>query len=122
MSKTILIVDDSNIMRLTLTNLLSETNYKVIEAMDGLDGLDKAVSAKIDLVISDVNMPNMDGLTFVQKLRELPQYKFVPVMMLTTVSDSSQMAIGKAAGVRAWMVKPLDRPKLLGAVSKVLGL
>ncbi|MEY4503841.1 MAG: hypothetical protein RL154_133 [Pseudomonadota bacterium] len=88
-----------------------------------MDALEKvAINSTIDLVISDVNMPNMDGLTFVQKLREMPQYKFIPVMMLTTVSDNSQMDIGKAAGVRAWMVKPLDKPKLLGAVAKLLGV
>lgn len=120
MSKTILIVDDSSIMRLTVRNFLADT-YNIIEAEDGLDALNKISNQPVDMVISDVNMPNMDGLTFVKTLKENPAYKFLPVMMLTTVSDKDQMEIGKAAGVRAWMVKPFDKTKMLSAIEKLLG-
>lgn len=121
MSKTILIVDDSAVMRSTLTSVLSQEGFFIVEADNGQSALDRAAQAKVDLIISDVNMPVMDGLTFARKIKENPDYRFVPIIMLTTVTGQSEMEAGKAAGVRAWMIKPFEKPKLLAAVSKLLG-
>jgi two-component system chemotaxis response regulator CheY len=121
MSKTVLIVDDSSVMRMTVINVLKEAGYTMVEASDGLNALEKLSTYKVDLIISDVNMPNMDGLTFVKKVKELPDYKFIPIIMLTTVTGQDKIEIGKAAGIKAWMVKPFDKNKLIGAVSKLLG-
>jgi two-component system chemotaxis response regulator CheY len=121
MSKKIMIVDDSNVMRMTVSTVLKESGYDVVEAENGQVALEKAVQTTIDLIICDVNMPVMDGLTFARKIKEEPDYRFVPVIMLTTVTDQSHIEAGKAAGVKAWMIKPFDKAKLLGAVSKLLG-
>lgn len=121
MSKTILVVDDSTVMRMTVSSILNETGYVVVEAENGQVALDKAVASHVDLVICDVNMPVMDGLTFARLIKEQPQYRFLPIIMLTTVTGQSEMEAGKAAGVKAWMVKPFDKAKLLGAVAKLLG-
>lgn len=121
MSKRLLIVDDSSVMRMTVSSILKEAGYEVAEAENGRVALDKAAEAPADLIVCDVNMPVMDGLTFVKKLKEQDAYRFVPVIMLTTVTGQSEMAAGKAAGVKAWMVKPFDKTKLLGAVAKLLG-
>lgn len=121
MSKRLLIVDDSTVMRMTVSSILKETGYEVIEAENGQVAFDKAMQTSIDLIICDVNMPVMDGLTFARKIKEQPQYRFVPIIMLTTVTGQSEMEAGKAAGVKAWMVKPFEKAKLLGAVAKLLG-
>lgn len=121
MSKKILIIDDSTVMRMTVSSILKEAGYEVIEAENGQAALDKAAMTTVDLMICDVNMPVMDGLTFVSSVKEMPQYRFAPIIMLTTVTGQSDMEEGKAAGVKAWMVKPFDKAKLLGAVSKLLG-
>lgn len=121
MSKTLLIVDDSTVMRMTVRTILKENGYEVIEAENGQVAIEKAKAAPVDLVICDVNMPVMDGLTFARLIKEEAQYRFLPIIMLTTVTEQSQMETGKAAGVKAWMVKPFDKAKLLGAVSKLLG-
>lgn len=120
MSKKILIVDDSNVMRMTVGSILGEAGYETLEADNGQSALAKALETQVDLVISDVNMPVMDGLTFVKELKGHQNYRFVPVIMLTTVTGQAEMETGKAAGVKAWMVKPFDKTKLLGAISKLL--
>lgn len=121
MSKKLLVVDDSTVMRMTVGSILKEAGYEVVEAENGQVALDKAAEAPVDLVVCDVNMPVMDGLTFVKKVKERDDYRFVPIIMLTTVTGQAEMEAGKAAGVKAWMVKPFDKTKLLGAVAKLLG-
>src|SRR5262245_3701555 len=120
MSKTILIVDDSMSLRQTLAIALRGSGYTVVEAVDGKDALGKLDGTKFNLIISDVNMPNLDGIGFVKAAKQLPAYKFTPVIMLTTEGDESKKMEGKAAGVRAWIVKPFQPPALLDAVSKLV--
>jgi two-component system chemotaxis response regulator CheY len=120
MNKTILIVDDSMSLRSTLAIALRSAGYGVVEAVDGKDALSKLDGSKFNLIISDVNMPNLDGIEFVKSAKQLPDYKFTPVVMLTTESDDNKKAEGKAAGVRAWIVKPFQPPALLDAVSKLV--
>lgn len=120
MSKTILIVDDSSSVRTVVKTTLKGAGYNVIEAVDGKDALSKLTGEKIHLIVSDVNMPNMDGITLVKEVKKLPNYKFTPICMLTTESEQSKMMEGKAAGAKAWIVKPFQPPKLLDAVSKLV--
>lgn len=120
MSKTILIVDDSFSLRHTLAIALKASGYEVVEAVDGLDGLAKLDGRKFNLIISDVNMPNLDGISFVKQAKALPNYRFTPVIMLTTEVDQAKVAEGKAAGARAWVVKPFQPPALLEAVAKLV--
>lgn len=120
MSKTILIIDDSASVRSVVGIALKGAGYTVIEACDGQDALDKLTGQKIHLIVSDVNMPNMDGITFVKEVKKLPNYKFTPVCMLTTEAEKSKMMEGKAAGAKAWIVKPFQPPKLLDVVSKLI--
>ena len=120
MSKSILIVDDSLTMRQTLAIALRGSGYEVTEASDGKDALNKLDGRKFNLIISDVNMPNMDGLSFAKAAKQVPADKFTPRVMLTTVADESKKAEGKAAGVRAWVVKPFQPPTLLDAVAKLM--
>lgn len=121
MSKTILIVDDSRSVRSVVGIALKGAGYEVIEACDGKDALSKMTGQKIHLIVSDVNMPNMDGITFVKELKKLPAYKFTPVCMLTTEAEESKMQEGKAAGAKAWIIKPFQPPKLLDVASKLIG-
>jgi len=100
---------------------LKGAGYEVIEAADGQEGLEKAKSKTVNLVLTDQNMPKMDGLTLVKTLRGLPQYKTVPMLMLTTESSDAMKAQGKAAGATGWLVKPFDPNKLLEVVAKVIG-
>ena len=118
MSKTILIVDDSASFRTLVKLALQKAGYTVIEAVDGKDAIAKLAS-KINLVVCDVNMPNMDGLTFVRHLKAQAAHKFVPVIMLTTESQEAKKAEGRAAGVRAWITKPFQPSQLVDAVSKL---
>jgi two-component system, chemotaxis family, chemotaxis protein CheY len=120
MAKAILVVDDSSSMRQVVRMALKAGGYEVIEACDGKDALAKLSGQKIHLVISDVNMPNMDGITFVQELKKIPTYKFMPVIMLTTEAGEAKKKEGQAAGVRAWVVKPFQPTQLLQAVSKLV--
>ena len=120
MGKKVLIIDDSASVRTVVRTSLTGAGYDVIEAEDGKDALSKLNGERIHLVISDVNMPNMDGITFVAEMKKISSYKFTPVCMLTTESDQSKMAAGKAAGAKAWIVKPFQPPKLLDTVSKLL--
>ncbi len=120
MAKTILIVDDSASLRQVVAIALKGGGYDVIEGCDGLDGLSKLDGTKIHLIISDVNMPNMDGLTMVKKIKDMAAYKFTPIIMLTTEAGADKKDIGKAAGVKAWMVKPFKPDQMLDAVSKLI--
>ena len=120
MSKTLLIVDDSSSMRQTLGIALRGAGYEVVEACDGKDALSKLDGRKYNLIISDVNMPNMDGISFVKAAKALPNYKFAPIIMLTTDGDAAKVQAGKDAGVRAWVLKPFQPPALLDAVAKLV--
>ncbi|MFT5665685.1 MAG: two-component system chemotaxis response regulator CheY [Gammaproteobacteria bacterium] len=120
MSKTILIVDDSSSVRTVVRATLKGAGYDVIEGVDGKDGISQLTGQKVHLIISDVNMPNMNGIEMVKQIKLMPNYKFTPICMLTTESEQSKMAEGKAAGAKAWIVKPFQPPKLLDAVSKLI--
>jgi len=120
MAKTILIVDDSPSIRQVVGIALKGAGYNVISACDGVDGLSKLTGIKIHLIITDVNMPNMDGITFVQEAKKLPAYKFTPMMMLTTEAADAKKQAGKAAGAKAWLTKPFQPPTLMAAVSKLV--
>lgn len=121
MAKTILIVDDSSSLRTVVKIALVRAGYEVIEAVDGKDGLvqlDKA--GKVHLIVSDVNMPNMDGISFVSQVKQHPRHRFTPVIMLTTEGQAAKKEQGRAAGAKAWIVKPFNPPQLLDAVSKLI--
>ena len=117
----LLIVDDSTMLRDMLSYALNEGGYNdVVEAVDGVDGLEKAKATTFDLIITDVNMPNMDGLTYIEKLREIPQYSKTPILVLTTERSDEMKTKGKAAGATGWIVKPFVPDQLLKAVNIVL--
>ncbi len=118
---SILAVDDSASMRQMVTFTLKGAGYEVIEAVDGVDALNKAKGKKVNMVLTDVNMPNMDGITLIRELRKLPEYKFTPMLMLTTESAADKKAQGKAAGATGWLVKPFNPDQLLGTIKKVIG-
>lgn len=120
MAKTILIVDDSASLRQVVNIALNGAGYEVIEACDGQDALEKLDGRKVHVVISDVNMPRMDGITLVKNIRQLPAYKFTPIVMLTTESEEGKKLEGKAAGAKAWMVKPFQPAQLVDVVSKLI--
>ena len=121
MSARILTVDDSASIRLTTRVTLSNAGYAVTEAVDGLDGLNKLKGGEYDLVVTDLNMPNMDGLTMIRELRTLPAHTGVPVIFLTTESDGEIKAQAKAAGATGWLTKPFDPESLVKIAKKVLG-
>jgi two-component system chemotaxis response regulator CheY len=120
MPKTILIVDDSASLRQVVSIALKGAGYDVIEGVDGKDALTKLNGQKIHLIVSDVNMPNMDGIALVQEVKKLPDYKFTPIIMLTTESGEDKKSAGQAAGAKAWVVKPFKPDQLLTAVSKLV--
>ncbi|MBN9407865.1 MAG: response regulator [Burkholderiales bacterium] len=120
MTKTVLTVDDSTSIRQMVATTLRMGGYDVIEAVDGVDGLSKASSAQVDLVITDQNMPNMDGLTLTRELRALDNYRSAPILMLTTESSAEMKQAGRAAGLTGWMVKPFDPQMLLSVIGRVL--
>ncbi len=119
MAKTIMIVDDSSAMRMVVGIALKSAGYSVLEGKDGVDALAKLTGQKVNLIISDVNMPNMDGISFVKAVKQLSAYRFTPIIMLTTESDDSKKREGQAAGAKAWVVKPFKPEQLLGAVQKL---
>ena len=121
MQKTILSADDSASMRQMVKLTLSAAGYHVIEAVDGKEALEKAKAGGIHLVLTDLNMPNMDGLALIRELRTLPAYKGVPSIFLTTESDAVKKNEAKIAGATGWIVKPFQQDQLLGVVKKVLG-
>ena len=123
MAKIVLAVDDSVSIRQMVSFVLKSANYEVLEAEDGRAGLNKAKDGaqQIDLVLTDQNMPNMDGLTLIRELRMLPKYKTVPILMLTTEAGDDMKTKGRAAGATGWLVKPFDPARLLEVVKKVIG-
>lgn len=118
---SILAVDDSTSMRQMVSFTLKGAGYDVVEAVDGQDALNIAKTKKVSLVITDVNMPNMDGISLIRALRGLPDYKFTPMLMLTTESGENKKQEGKAAGATGWIVKPFNPEQLLNTIKKVLG-
>jgi two-component system, chemotaxis family, chemotaxis protein CheY len=121
MGKMVLTVDDSASIRQMVSFTLKSAGYEVVEANDGEDGLNKAKQKAVDLVLTDQNMPRMDGLTLIKNLRMLPNYRSTPILMLTTESSDAMKTAGKAAGATGWLVKPFDPQKLLEVVKKVIG-
>lgn len=120
MSKTVLVVDDSASIRQVVSITLKGAGYDVLEGVDGRDALSKLDGRKVHLIISDVNMPNMDGIAFVKAAKQLPAYKFTPIIMLTTEAGDAKKQEGQAAGAKAWMVKPFQPAQMLSAVSKLI--
>lgn len=118
---SILAVDDSASMRQMVSFTLKGAGYQVKEACDGVEALAEAKRAKYDLVLSDVNMPNMNGIELCKNLRQLGDYKFVPVLMLTTESAGDMKMQGKQAGATGWIVKPFNPEQLLSTIKRVLG-
>ncbi|MCB1890225.1 MAG: response regulator [Rhodocyclaceae bacterium] len=121
MAKTVLTVDDSASIRQMVSFTLKSAGYDVIEASDGMDGLDKAKSKQVNLILTDQNMPRMDGISLIKSLRATSQYKSTPILMLTTESSDSMKSQGRAAGATGWLVKPFDPQKLIEVVKKVIG-
>lgn len=123
MARTALVVDDSKSMRQMVSFTLTQAGFDVTEGVNGQDALDKLASSaprRFDLIITDLNMPVMDGFTFIRSLRAKPQTKFTPVLMLTTESQDNLKAEGKAAGATGWIVKPFHPEQLLKVIEKVL--
>jgi two-component system chemotaxis response regulator CheY len=121
MAKTILSVDDSASIRQMVKLTLSGAGYDVIQANDGAEGLEKAKGAKVDMVMTDLNMPVMNGLALIKELRKLPAYQGVPILFLTTESDAALKSEAKAAGATGWITKPFQQDQLISVVKKVLG-
>jgi len=118
--KTIMTVDDSASLRQMVSFVLRDGGYDVVEAVDGLDALSKLQGRELHLFLSDINMPKLDGIEFTRQLRAMPQYKFVPIVLLTTESHPEKKQQGKAAGATAWIVKPFTPDQLLTVVKKVM--
>lgn len=121
MAKKILTVDDSISMRQMISFTLRDAGYEVTEAVDGQDAIDKASRQSFDLIFTDQNMPNVDGLTLIQMLRNFEEHEKTPILMLTTEASDEMKKMGRAAGATGWLVKPFDPQKLLDVVKKVLG-
>jgi len=119
--KNILIVDDSSVVRMSLGYVLKENEYTVVEAVDGVDGLEKSNNEKFDLIITDINMPNMTGIELIEKVRTGTSNKYIPILVLTTESGQDMLEDGKKAGATGWIVKPFTNEKLLSTIKRVLG-
>jgi two-component system, chemotaxis family, chemotaxis protein CheY len=117
---TILTVDDSASIRQMVAFTLKGAGHTVIEATDGKEGLEAAKKAKVNLVLTDINMPNMNGMDLIKALRQLPEYKFTPILTLTTESGSDRKQAGKDAGATGWLVKPFNPQQLLDVIAKVM--
>ncbi len=120
-SRKILAVDDSVSIRKSISFILGQESYEVVEAENGADGLDKAKGEKFGLIITDINMPIMDGIQFIKELRSTAEHKFTPIIVLTTENQDSKMQEGKAAGATGWIVKPFSSDKLIAVVKKIIG-
>lgn len=120
MAQKILVVDDSASMRQMIAFTLKGAGYDVVEANDGIQGLSTAKSQNFDLIFTDVNMPGMDGLTFTREVRKLANFKFTPILVLTTEAGPAKKAEGKAAGATGWLVKPFNPDQLLNTAKRVL--
>ena len=118
--RSILAVDDSPSMRKMVSFTLSSAGFKVVEAVDGVDALEKAQAQNIDLVLADQNMPRLDGIGLTRKLREHPRYKTTPILILTTESSDQMKQAGRAAGATGWLVKPFDPTRLIEVIQKVI--
>jgi two-component system, chemotaxis family, chemotaxis protein CheY len=121
MPGVILAVDDSASMRQMVRYTLESAGYEVVQAADGVEALDYAKGSGVDLVLTDVNMPNMDGISLIRELRQLPDYRFTPLLMLTTEAGLEKKQEGKAAGATGWLVKPFNPEQLVATLRKVLG-
>lgn len=121
MSKTILTADDSASMREVIALTLRNAGYEVVEAVDGQDALAKAKSRAIHMLITDLNMPNLNGIDLIRQMRALPAYKYIPILMVTTESQDAKKQEGRAAGASGWIVKPFRAEQLLAVTKKVLG-
>jgi len=117
---TILTVDDSSSVRQMVGFTLRNGGYEVVEAVDGKDALDR-LSGRVQLIITDLNMPRMNGIQLIEAVRAMPDYRFVPILMLTTESQDSMKKAGRAAGATGWIVKPFRPEQLLAVIRKVLG-
>ncbi len=120
MSKTILTADDSTSMREMITFTLRNAGYDVVEAVDGQDALAKIAAAPPQMLITDLNMPNMDGLELIRQVRALPQCKYIPIVMLTTESQDTKKQAGREAGASGWIVKPFRSEQLVMVAKKLL--
>jgi two-component system chemotaxis response regulator CheY len=118
--KSVLVVDDSNSMRQMVAFTMKEAGFDVIEGSNGQEALDRVKGKTVNLVITDLNMPIMDGMSMIRTLRTIPEYKFTPILMLTTESQAEKKAEGKAAGATGWIVKPFNPEQLLQVVGKVV--
>jgi two-component system chemotaxis response regulator CheY len=118
--KTIITVDDSATLRQMVDFVLRAGGYEVVEAVDGMDALSKLNGREVHLFLTDINMPRMDGIEFTRRLRAMPEYRFVPIVLLTTESHPEKKQEGKAAGATAWIVKPFKSDQLLALVKKVM--
>jgi len=121
MAKVIMTADDSPSIRQMVSFTLKQNGYEVVEAVDGKDALGKLSSQKVDMLITDLNMPNLDGIGLIKGVRSGTLNKFIPIIMLTTESQESKKAEGKAAGATGWIVKPFKPEQLVAVVKKVLG-
>lgn len=121
MSKTILTIDDSASIRQMVSLTLSAAGYQVLQASDGEEGLEKATTHRIDAVLTDLNMPKMNGIEFIRQYRAHPSSTGVPIVFLTTESDDEMKQQAKQAGATGWIVKPFEQQKLLAVVKKVAG-
>jgi two-component system chemotaxis response regulator CheY len=120
MGRKILIVDDSVMVRQMVSFTLQEAGFEVVVAENGQDALNKLGGNAVDLIVTDLNMPVMDGITFIANARAVATAKYIPILMLTTESQPEMKQKGKAAGATGWIVKPFDPPKLLAVIAKVL--
>jgi len=121
MSASILTVDDSASVRMAMRIALTGAGYKVTEASDGSEGVAKASGTRFDMIITDLNMPRMDGLTMIRELRKMPSQSGIPIIFVTTESDESLKAQAKAAGATGWLIKPFQPDQIIRIVQKVLG-
>lgn len=121
MAKIIMTADDSASVRQMVSFTLKQSGYEVVEAVDGKDALQKLGSTRVDMIITDLNMPNLDGIGLIKGARALPACKFIPIIMLTTESQESKKSEGKSAGATGWIVKPFKPEQLIAVVKKVLG-
>ncbi|MBI5657109.1 MAG: response regulator [Geobacter sp.] len=121
MAKIIMTADDSASVRQMVSFTLKQSGYEVVEAVDGKDALQKLGSTKVDMIITDLNMPNLDGIGLIKGARALPACKFIPIIMLTTESQESKKSEGKSAGATGWIVKPFKPEQRIAVVKKVLG-
>jgi two-component system chemotaxis response regulator CheY len=120
MSKRIMVVDDSATIRQVLSFTLEDAGFEVIEAADGHEALQKLGNEPLDMLITDLNMPKMDGIELIREVRKIPTHKFMPILMLTTESQGSKKQLGKEAGASAWLVKPFKPEQLLSVINMVL--